>query len=254
MRLSDEFDSITARRGKQTGSPSTPRVAAILPAYNEAENIGTVLDVLRHVRLLSEIIIVDDGSQDGTAEVVCQKRKHDPRIRLLVHPVNSGKGEALYTGWGATDASSILMLDADLLNLRPDHVEALLEPVMKRQADMTMGLFKRGWWFTDISHRITPWLTGQRCFRSELLRMVPLQAASGYGLETAITIVARQRGWRCIYVPLVGVSHLPSETHRGFVKGLLTRMRMYHQIALAWYLTGSWQRFVSRFRIGARQG
>jgi hypothetical protein len=254
MHLSDEFDSISGKRGVKTGNPSTPRVAAILPAYNEAEQIGTVLDVLREVGNLSEIIVVDDGSQDGTADVVLQKRDKDPRIRLLVHPVNSGKGEALFTGWHATEANSILMLDADLIHLKPEHILALIEPVIKRRADMTMGLFKSGWWFTDVSHWLTPWLTGQRCFRSELLRMVPARAASGYGLETAITIVARQRGWRCLPVPLVGVSHIPSEAHRGLVKGILTRLRMYHQIAVAWYLTGSWQRFVSRIRIGARQG
>jgi glycosyltransferase involved in cell wall biosynthesis len=254
MHLSDGPVLDNGERDKERGNPSTPRVAAVLPAYNEAKNIGTVLDILRQVRLLSEIIVVDDGSQDGTAEVVRQKGRMDPRIRLLIHPVNSGKGEALFTGWSATGASSILMLDADLIHLKPEHVLALIEPVMSRQADMTMGLFKRGRWFTDFSHWLTPWLTGQRCFRSELFRFVLPRAASGYGFETAITIAARERGWRCLPVPMVGVSHLPSESHRGLVKGLLTRMKMYHQVVLAWYLTGSWQRFVSRIRMWARQG
>lgn len=254
MHLSDEVTSFAGTRGIQTGAPSTPRVAAVLPAYDEAENIGTVLDVLRQVGELSEIIVIDDGSKDGTAEVVRQKGQLDPRLRLLIHPVNSGKGEALFTGWSATEASTILMLDADLINLRPEHVMELMKPVMKRQVDMTMGLFKGGRWFTDISHWLTPWLTGQRCFRSELLRHVPRAAASGYGLETAITIAARQRGWRCLPVRLEGVSHNPSEVHRGLAKGVLTRLKMYHQIVVAWYLTGSWQRFVSRIRIGARQG
>jgi GT2 family glycosyltransferase len=253
MHLSDVFVSVAGKKSVQTGKPSTPRTAAVLPAYNEAGNIGRVLEVLRQVGQLTEIIVVDDGSQDGTAEVVRQESRLDPRIRLLVHPVNSGKGEALFTGWRATQASSILMLDADLINLKPEHVLALIEPVIKRRADMTMGLFKSGWWITDYSHKLTPWLTGQRCFRSELLRSVSQQAASGYGLETAITIAARQRGWRCRRVPLVGVSHLPSETHRGFVKGLLNRSKMYYQIAMAWFLSSSWQRFVSRIRIGDRQ-
>ena len=252
MRLSDRFVSINDRKAKKIGSPTTPLVTAIIPAYNEAGNIVLVLEVLCQVNALTEIIVVDDGSEDGTAEVVDNKSRLDPRIRLLVHPVNSGKGEALFTGWRVTQAGSILMLDADLIDLTPEHVMALIEPVLKRQADMTMGLFKGGRWFTDLSHWLTPWLTGQRCFRSELLRYVPTQAAAGYGLETAITIAARQRGWRCLRVPLVGVSHIPSEAHRGFVRGIFTRFKMYRQIGVAWYLTSGWQRFFSRIRLWAR--
>lgn len=253
MVLSGGVVSVRGKRGI-IGAPTTTRVAAIIPAFNEAGNIGTVLEVLRQVSALSEIIVVDDGSTDGTAEVVQKCLRLDPRIRLLIHAMNSGKGEALFTGWRATQAGSILMLDADLIDLTPDHVTALIEPVIRRRADMAIGLFKGGWWFTDFSHWLTPWLTGQRCFRAELLRYVPARAASGYGLETAITIAARQRGWRFQRVPLVGVSHIPSEAHRGFVRGIFNRIKMYSQIIRAWYLSSSWQRFVSRIRIWARPG
>src|SRR3990172_1902133 len=150
MRLSDRFVSVNDRKEKKIGSPTPPLVTAIIPAYNEAGNIVLVLEVLCQVNALTEIIVVDDGSEDGTAEVVDNKSRLDPRIRLLVHPVNSGKGEALFTGWRATQAGSILMLDADLIDLTPEHVMALIEPVLKRQADMTMGLFKGGRWFTDL--------------------------------------------------------------------------------------------------------
>jgi hypothetical protein len=234
------------------GSPTTPSVAVVIPAYNEAERIGKVLEVLRQVKSLTEIIVVDDGSRDATAEVSREQARFDPRIRVLVHSENKGKGAAVFTGWRALQAGTMLMLDADLIGLKAEHVQALIDPVVRRRADMTLGLFRGGKWFTDFSHWLTPWLTGQRCFRSRSLRYVHPQAAAGYGLETALTIVARQRGWRCLRVPLEGVSHLPSEIHRGIGRGTLTRTRMYGQIVTAWYLASGWQRFLARIRQWAR--
>jgi GT2 family glycosyltransferase len=254
MFLSGRSTSNTGNLDTIIGISTTPLVTAIIPAYNEASNIGIVLDVLCQVSILTEIIVVDDGSKDGTVEVVRSKRNLDPRIRLLIHPKNCGKGEAIFTGWRASQANTLLMLDADLINLRPEHVEALIEPVVKRQTNMTLGLFKGGRWATDFSHWLTPWLTGQRCFRAELLRYVSQQAATGYGLETALTIAARQKGWQSLAVPMAGASHLPSEAHRGLLKGFYTRSKMYSQIFLAWYRISIWERFVSRIRIGARQG
>jgi glycosyltransferase involved in cell wall biosynthesis len=108
-----------------------PQVAAIIPAYNEARWIGAVLEVLRGVSLLSEIIVVDDGSTDGTAEVVRRAATADPRLRLLQHEKNLGKGQAIFTAYAATRAPYLLLLDADLQGLTPSHVEALIRPLLE---------------------------------------------------------------------------------------------------------------------------
>jgi hypothetical protein len=239
---------------RKPGSSTTPLVTALIPAYNEARGISAVLEILRQVDLLAEIMVIDDGSQDGTAGVAREMANLDPRLRLVIHPQNRGKGEAIFTGWRATRASYLVMLDADLVDLNADHVRDLILPVIRNQADMTLGIFKGGRWATDFSHFLTPWLTGQRCFRADLLRHLPPQAASGYGLETALTVSASQRGWRCQKVWLKGVSHLPSEIHRGFWMGIRTRARMYGHILAAWFLASRWQRVVARLRMWERQG
>jgi glycosyltransferase involved in cell wall biosynthesis len=230
----------------RTTRPSA--IAAIVPAYNEAQGIGKVLEVLSRVDLLRVIIVVDDGSIDSTAQEVQTAARCDPRIRLIRHSQNQGKGQAILTGWRATRAPILLTLDADLSGLQPGQVLDLIRPLLQNRADMTLGLFKHGSRSTDNSHRATPWLTGQRCFRADLLTYISFSAAAGYGFETALTVAARRQSWRVMKVALVGVSHPPSETHRGFWQGLRTRSRMYAQIIRAWYIATGWQQMVTRIK------
>lgn len=217
---------------------TSPIIAAIIPAYNEGSRIHNVLSVLGQVSLLSEIIVVDDGSRDTTTEVVEKARDADRRIRLITHPVNLGKGQAIYSGWEASQASHLLLLDADLMGLKEQHVYDLMQPVLRGQADMSIGLFRHGYWRTDLAHWATPWLSGQRCLRAIKLHEVSRVAAAGYGVEMALTVAARRYDWRSIRVPWVGVWHVPSENRRGIWQGFKTRMKMYGQIIHAWYLAG----------------
>lgn len=219
--------------------PRSPLVAVILPAYNEEQNAGAVLEVLRRTDILDEIILVDDGSTDGTADLFRQYAASDRRARVVCHEVNKGKGEAIFSGWAAVRAPYLVMLDSDLKNLQPEHVKALIQPVLDRRADMTLGLFVGGSLPTDFSHWAAPFLTGQRGLRADLLRHVSRRAAAGYGFEIALTIAASQNGYRTRVVPLKGVWHPPSEIHRGLRSGIPWRMRMYRQIFRAWYLATS---------------
>ena len=216
-----------------------PLIAAIIPMYNEALNVSGVLDVLRATSLLDEIILVDDGSTDNTAEILYQAATIDRRIQVIQQYRNRGKGQAIFDGWAATSATILLLLDADLKALAPEHIHALLAPVIDHRADMTMGLFRGGHRSTDFSHWLTPFLTGQRGLRAELLKHVSPEAAAGYGFEVALTVAARQQNSRTRAVALRGVWHPSSEfrSERGFWRGMLWKLRMYGQIIRAWYIS-----------------
>jgi glycosyltransferase involved in cell wall biosynthesis len=218
-------------------------LTAIIPAYNERGRIGDILSVLLQAKFVDEIIVVDDGSTDGMDAEVLQIASGDARLKLIRHRQNRGKGQAVLSGLQATNSPVLLLLDADLIGLTVQHMEALARPVLSGEADMTIGLFKHGYFWTDLSHRLTPWLSGQRCLRLRLLRDLPREAAQGYGFETCLTILARQKKWRVGHVPWIGVSHPLGHLPRNGLSGIRRKTKMYHDILWTWLvieLGGSW--------------
>ena len=226
-----------------------PDISAIIPVFNEAGKIGRVLETLRYVDRISEIIVVDDGSTDSSVEEIKLAAKSDERLRLLQNSINRGKGQAIFSGWHSTNSSCLLLLDGDLFGLNPDHVQELMKPVLDNQTDMAIGQFKNGSWASDFSHWVTPWLSGQRSLRANLLGQISPKAAEGYGFETALSLAAGQFGWQCTRVLLPGVWHLPSEARRGLWTGFSNRASMYRQILSAWYQAGGIHRFGLKPRV-----
>lgn len=98
------------------------RVAAVIPALNEEQTVADVVTAAREARLVDEVIVVDNASSDGTARAAAAAG-----ARVVPEPTR-GKGEAMRTGVAATDADVIVFLDADLVGLRSDHVDALVNP------------------------------------------------------------------------------------------------------------------------------
>ena len=211
-------------------------LTAIIPAYNERGRIGTILSVLLQAQFVDEIIVVDDGSTDGMDAELLQFAPEDPRIQVIRHRHNHGKGQAILSGLRAATSPVLLMLDGDLIDLTVQHVEALALPVLSDEADMAIGLFQHGYFWSDLSHRLTPWLSGQRCLRRRLLRDLPHQAAQGYGFETCLTVLARQQKWRVRHVPWIGVSHPLGHLPRSGGSGFRRKAKMYHDILWSWFV------------------
>lgn len=116
----------------------------IIPAFNEAEIITRNIAELRawQAKTLpgcsTEILVVDDGSRDGMGDLVETYAASHPGVRVVRHPYNRGRGRAIRTGFENSNSKYVICLDADL-SYSPDHILALLDPLRKGEADITLA-------------------------------------------------------------------------------------------------------------------
>lgn len=219
-----------------------PRVAAIIPAYNEANRVVAVLETIANSQSVGEVLCVTDGCSDDTAAqvatFVAARCPDATPVRLFELTQNIGKGGAMAHGAHHTDAEVLLFLDADLIGLQPSQVDEMLEPMLRESdpADMTLGLFGAvrggplGWWLSWC-HRATPSITGQRAIRRDLFLSTPGLTRSRFGVEAAITRwVQSDPSLKVDFVYLHSVTHPIKEEKLGLIRGSRNRMKMYRDI------------------------
>jgi glycosyltransferase involved in cell wall biosynthesis len=163
------------------------RVAAVIPAWNEADTVAGVVLTARDAGLVDEVIVVDNNSTDATARVAAEAGAR------VVHEPCRGKGEAMRSGVAVAGADVVVFLDADLLGLTGEHVDDLVRPVLDDEAAMVCGLFDRGPFANPVFLRKLPVLTGQRALRRELFEALDLTEISGYRVEAALNSLVADR-------------------------------------------------------------
>jgi glycosyltransferase involved in cell wall biosynthesis len=210
---------------------SSESIAAIIPAYNEAERIEAVLSAATQVSLFSQIIVVDDGSSDGTPGVARQWQRRDPRIELVRLEKNQGKATAIATGAHQAAGDIVTLLDADLIGLEPGQIRQLIYPVLHRQCVMTLGLFRHGRPSTDVMHRHLPFLSGQRCLRWSLFEDIFRVPTAGWSLETALNLHAWYHQYPTRRIPLNGVTHAMRPEKQPGLQGYVSHVAMWVHIA-----------------------
>jgi glycosyltransferase involved in cell wall biosynthesis len=199
------------------------RVAAVVPAFHEAPRVGAVVRVLRATPGIDAVVVVDDGSRDGTADAARMEGAH-----VVALPQNVGKGGAMLAGVRAVPwADAVVFVDADLSGLTSAHVDALATPLRTGTAEMAVGRLD-GW-----SDAKALRLGGQRA----ALRSIPLRApdlgAAGYGAEVALTRQARAAGGRTVLVPLPGVASAYKVRKYGLSGAFALGTRMRWDVARA---------------------
>ncbi len=201
------------------------KVSAIIPAYNEEATIQSVIQVVLESGQIDEVIVVDDGSTDATAKLAGASG-----AKVISIPVNKGKGFALATGLKHASRGIALFVDADLVGLQSHHIAALVNPVLNREAEMTVGKFQSGEFWTTLSQHITPFLSGQRALQKEAVSGFKNMEQLGFGVETALTLFFRKNNLPMKTVLLSNLRHVVKERKFGFFRGFYLRMKMYWQI------------------------
>jgi glycosyltransferase involved in cell wall biosynthesis len=204
------------------------KVSIVIPVYNECETILQLLAAVRAVPLDKEIVLVDDGSTDGTRDILAGVADSDTRV--IFHEKNRGKGAALRTGFRAVTGDLIIIQDADLEYDPADYCK-LLQPILDGKADVVYGSrFVGGeqhrvlfFWhmlgnkfLTLLSNmlsnlNLTDMETCYKVFRREILEQISLQEER-FGFEPEITAKVARLQAR-IYE--VGISYAGRTYHEG---------------------------------------
>src|SRR5216683_850121 len=116
--------------------PDAVSISVVMPVYNEVKTIGEVIERVLDCGFDAEVIVVDDASTDGTREYL--KQLEHPKVRVLFHSKNRGKGAALRLGFAAARNPFVVVQDADL-EYNPADYPVLLEPLIDGRADMVYG-------------------------------------------------------------------------------------------------------------------
>ena len=194
------------------------KLSVLVPVYNEAATVAAalkrVLDVDYPVEV--EVVVVDDGSVDGTAQLL--EAVQDARVTVVSHPVNRGKGAAIRTAAGVATGDYMIVCDADL-EYAPEEIPALLAPVLRGEATVVYGTRSFGshtaysFWYVLGNKTVTLlanvlyncWISDlETCFKLmplPLYRELDVRSA-GFGMEAEVTGKLLVRGHRPYEVPI----------------------------------------------------
>lgn len=194
------------------------KLSVIIPVYNEIKNISEIVKRVQATKLASEIIIVDDGSKDGTSQIL-QKLDGKRKVRVIMQGKNQGKGAAVVTGMKAAKGDVILIQDADL-EYDPRDYPALLKPIQEGLADVVYGSR-----FLGAAHRVTMFWhqlanqlltlmtnilydsiltdmeTGYKVFRRQVIEGMNIRAKR-FNFEPEFTAKILKRKYRIYEVPI----------------------------------------------------
>jgi len=192
-------------------------LSIIIPAFNEADFLPEVIRRVEETPYDKEIIIVDDGSTDGTREFLNDMNAKD--IKIILHRENMGKGAAFRSGLAVATGDVVIVQDADL-EYDPKDYQVLLEPIINGKADVVYGSRFLGgphrvlfFWhsvgnslitllsnmLTDLN--LTDMETGYKAFRREVFKNIRIES-NRFGFEPEITSKVAKRGFRIYEVPI----------------------------------------------------
>ena len=200
-----------------SAAPSGPEVSVLIPAYNEEQTLEVVLRKVSAMRLSKELLVVDDGSTDGTRALLARLADELP-IQIITHPRNLGKGQAIRSALAASHGRFLLIQDADF-EYDPDDYPALLKPLLEERAPIVygsrfLGPHRASYFWHRLGNGLITFLvnvlfnasltdveTGYKAFRRDLAERVRLRSA-GFEFEVEFTCKLLRLGHTIFEVPV----------------------------------------------------
>ena len=206
--------------GPKDARMTAPQLSIVMPCYNERATIEEIVRRVLATPFTKELLIVDDGSTDGTRERLSELAGSHPENRVLLQDKNAGKGAALHRGFAEARGDIVLIQDADL-EYDPTDYRALLDPILSGRADVVYGSrFMSGprrvlfywhsvanWGLTTMSNMVsglnlTDMESCYKVFRREIIQSLHL-VEKRFGFEPEVTIkLAQIEGIRIYEVPI----------------------------------------------------
>jgi glycosyltransferase involved in cell wall biosynthesis len=205
-----------------------PVIDIVIPARDEASTVAGVVEAALGCRYAREVVVVDDGSTDGTAEVAAAAGAKVVRRDRASGSAGS-KAHALEAGVEASDADAFLFCDADLLGLTSAHLDGICRPFVQGRAIMSVGWFDYGLW-NPLVLRLAP-TTGERVVPRWVWDAVPDHKRQGYSIEIMINEVIAEGRLPTTARTLHGVTHRTKRDKLGRRTGYRETWRMFWQLA-----------------------
>ncbi len=195
-------------------------LSVVIPVYNERGTVLTIMEKVLRLDLIKEIIVVDDGSTDGTRELL-QGTPFDGRVKVFFHDRNRGKGAALRTGFGHVTGEIVAIQDADL-EYDPDEFIEMIKPIVEGVADVVYGSRLSGgkpqrvhlFWhrmgngfltfLTDLLYNTTlsDMETCYKMFRKDVIETIRIDS-DDFSVEPELTAkICKNKQWRVYELPI----------------------------------------------------
>ena len=200
-------------------------IDVVMPARDEAPTVAANVAAARGCAHVREVIVVDDGSTDGTADLAAAAG-----AKVVRRDGSSGsKAHAMRAGVDATDADAILFVDADCTGLTSAHLDAIVQPFVDGTATMSIGAFDYGWFWNPMVVRWPP-LSGERIIPRWVFEAIPAEKLDGYTIEVRINEVIAEGRHPTTVRTMKGVSHRTKRDKHGTVEGYRRTYWMYREL------------------------